>query len=240
MPRDYCWNNTYTYEKWKKFDHFLGKVAPDEYIFVGDDDDDPIVREFLNRTNDMPRETKSDREARQEVGYEVFSRAKEDGSVTGKNPPAIAMEESLKPSPSIQPTYGERTSNYEDGATYVYLMLFPGGPEVLLGKSRDHVGQALVKVGRSDDPERRLGEVNFGFPKPQAQGWELNKRHRFLDGDTATDIEKIIKKEFDKEFTSQGGEFFTGDLDAMQSHFDDLCKSRMPENLGAPGKARGI
>ena len=127
-----------------------------------------------------------------------------------------------------------------DGDNDVYMMLFSGGSEVLLGRSGSHVGKALVKVGRSNDPRRRLGEVNSGFPKSSLHRWKLDRTQKFPDGKTPHELEDIVKREFDKEFVSQGGEFFTGDLERLRSRFQDICISRLPKILGAPGKAKGV
>ena len=119
-------------------------------------------------------------------------------------------------------------------------MKFSGVADFLLGSSGIHAGQALVKVGRSNDPTRRLSEINAGFPQRSMEKWTLANIQKFPDGKTAHLIEDQMKTEFDQLFCSQGGEFFTGDFKAMRSKFQNLCISNMPRILGAPGKAEGV
>lgn len=149
------------------------------------------------------------------------------------------LEQVLSPSKGIPPVFGERSSNLEDGENYVYLMKFSGGADFLLGRSRRDTAEALVKVGRSNNPSRRLSEINTGFPERSISKWTLPNIQKFPDGKTAHAVEDTLKAEFDKLFYSQGGEFFTGDFNAMQSKFQNLCVSAMPRILGAPGKAKG-
>lgn len=150
------------------------------------------------------------------------------------------LDEVLSPSKGIPPVFGERSSKLIDGNNHLYMMLFAGGADFLLGRSGDHVGQALVKVGRSNDPVRRLSEINAGFPERSVSKWTLANSQKFPDGQTAHALEDRLKAQFDKSFRSQGGEFFTGDFKAMEWAFQSLCISAMPRILGAPGKAKGL
>ena len=150
------------------------------------------------------------------------------------------LDQVLSPSKGIPPVFGERSSELIDGDNHVYMMLFAGGADFLLGRSGDHVGQALVKVGRSNDPVRRLSEINAGFPERSVSKWTLVNSQKFPDAQTAHALEDCLKAQFDKLFRSQGGEFFTGDFKAMEWAFQSLCISAMPRILGAPGKAKGL
>jgi hypothetical protein len=150
------------------------------------------------------------------------------------------LEQVLSPSRGIPPMFGKRTVEVEDGENHVYLMAFAGGAEFLLGRTGSHVGHALVKVGRSNDPNRRLSEMNSGFPEKAISKWQLKNTQKFPDGATAHEIEAQLKHDFDKAFRSQGGEFFTGDFKAMEARFHSVCVAGMPRILGAPGKAQGV
>lgn len=159
--------------------------------------------------------------------------------ILDENLPAGPMEALLRPSRGVPPGFGERTSAYEDGENQLYLMLFNARADLLLGKSirPDH---ALAKVGRSNDPNRRLRELNFGFPAPTSVGWKLAQTHIFPDGATAHSHEDLLKGLFEREFTSQSGEFFTGPQKAMAQAFQSYCIASSPKILGAPAKAKGI
>lgn len=97
-----------------------------------------------------------------------------------------------------------------------------------------------MKVGRSNDPNRRLKEVNGGFPVCAVCRWELKYNQPFEDGETAHSYETELKEHFAVKFTSQAGEFFTGEWSAMERAFQSFCFSKMPKILAAVGKAKGV
>ncbi|MCO4092009.1 MAG: hypothetical protein HEQ34_08665 [Sphingorhabdus sp.] len=150
------------------------------------------------------------------------------------------MNEVLKPSKGVPPSFGDRTSQHEDGDNFLYLMKLSANAEALLGRTGAHLGKALVKVGRSNDATRRLKEVNGGFPERAVCRWELTHKQRFDNGQTAHDYETELKAFFAKEFTSQAGEFYTGDWNAIDRAFQSFCYSKMPKILAAVGKAKGV
>ena len=150
------------------------------------------------------------------------------------------MDDVLTPSKGIPPSFGDSTSTHEDGENYLYLMKLSANAEALLGKTGPHVGKALVKVGRSNDPNRRLKEVNGGFPVCAVCRWELKHNQPFEDGETAHSYETELKEHFAVKFTSQAGEFFTGEWSAMEQAFQTFCFSKMPKILAAAGKAKGV
>jgi hypothetical protein len=150
------------------------------------------------------------------------------------------MGKVLKPSHGIPPSFGDRTSSHEDGKNHLYLMLLSTNAEALLGNIGPHVGKALAKVGRSNDPIRRLKEVNGGFPEEAVCRWELKYQQPFENGKTTHAFETELKSVFEKQFTSQGGEFFCGDRDTMERAFQSFCFSKIPKILAASGKAQGV
>ncbi len=150
------------------------------------------------------------------------------------------LEQVLSPSKGIPPAFGERTSSVVDGENYVYMMRFSGGASFLLGRTSYDDGQALVKVGRSNDPIRRLSEINVGFPERSLENWGLANTQMFPNGDAAHTVEDRIKADFDRLFQSEGGEFFTGDFESIQTQFESVCIASLPHILGAPGKAKGV
>jgi hypothetical protein len=153
---------------------------------------------------------------------------------------ADTLERVLKPSRGIPPSFGGRAANYDDGENQLYLMILSENAEVLMGTSGNHVGHALVKVGRSNDPKRRLKEINAGFPDTARVQWLLSHRQAFENGEIAHRFENELKAIFDKLFQSQNGEFFTGERKAIVCEFQDFCIANMPKIKGAKAKARGI
>ena len=150
------------------------------------------------------------------------------------------LEQMLRPSRGIPPGFGDHTVTTQDGENHLYLMAFSGGAEFMLGKSGGHESQALVKIGRSNDPKRRLDEINAGFPIKAIHRWQLTLQQAFADGETAHRLEDDLKALFAILFRSQGGEFFTGDLNVIKNQFHQMCITNMPKIIGAPGKAKGI
>lgn len=150
------------------------------------------------------------------------------------------MGELLKPSKGIPPSFGTRTSNHEDSECWLYLMMFNGTADVLMGPTGKHKGKALAKVGRSNNTSRRLGEINAGFPKPAIFKWELSRHQKFPDADIASKLEEELKSVFAQKFTSQGGEFFIGVEESMIRAFETFRHDRLPVILAAPGKAQGV
>jgi len=150
------------------------------------------------------------------------------------------MGELLKPSKGIPPSFGTRTSKHEDSECWLYLMIFSGKADVLMGPTGTHTGKALAKVGRSNDTSRRLGEINAGFPKSAVYKWELPRHQDFPNAEITSVLEEELKFEFAKKFASQGGEFFTGIEEEMVRAFESFCSDRRPVILAAPGKAQGV
>jgi hypothetical protein len=148
--------------------------------------------------------------------------------------------ELLTPSRGIPPSLGARTSMYEDGDNCLYLMVLEGAAEALLGRTGSHVGKTLVKVGRSNDPVRRLKEINSGFPESAVCRWKLVTKQAFPDASTAHRYEGELKSFFEGRFTSQGGEFFTAGRREIENEFTSFCVARMPTIKSAPGKAKGV
>ena len=150
------------------------------------------------------------------------------------------LEKLLKPSRGIPPSFGSRSAEYQDGENHLYLMMLTQNADLLLGRSGPHVGKALIKVGRSNDPARRLKEVNEGFPEQSIVRWKLISTQEFDDGRTAHDFETDLKAQFERQFHSQGNEFFTGETEALTRAFQLFCFSKMAKIVGAPGKAKGV
>ena len=150
------------------------------------------------------------------------------------------LEQLLFPSKGIPPSFGTRTTTIEDGENCLYLMILTDGAERLLGPVGPHYGLNLAKVGRSNDPKRRLSEINGGFPDRSTCRWALISTQVFPDATMTHRYEIELKEFFSRRFTSQGGEFFTAPKKAIEDEFSRFCMARMPKILGAPGKARGV
>ena len=129
--------------------------------------------------------------------------------------------DSFRPSPGVTPSFGEVTSTRIDGEHRLYVMKFDGDVAALLGRPAYSIGKKhLVKVGFSNDIERRCGELNAGLPPAGKFAWR-----RWLmsgpipSGEEAKLREDALKAALDTRTESLGGEFFLGDEIAVQAEF---------------------
>jgi hypothetical protein len=165
-------------------------------------------------------------------------------SVFGEPPIDLskAEEEMLKsftPSRGIEPTFGKRESEYEDGDTYLYMYYFSGDVPAFLGRDRFSINsKILVKVGYSNNLKRRNSELNCGFPPAMMIGWKLLLQSRaFESAKDAKAAEDQLKAELDRRFESLGGEFFLGDQLAMETVFISAASVTAFKIPGAPRQA---
>ncbi len=79
----------------------------------------------------------------------------------------------FKPSRGFPGSSGARTSIYEDGKTFVYLARFEGDGHALVGRAKPIGDKSVVmKIGVSNDPTRREGELNSGIPPAALGKWK--------------------------------------------------------------------
>lgn len=133
----------------------------------------------------------------------------------------MTFEQSWRPTNGPRPTFDRQASSTEDTGSILYLMLWATEPSLLMGgRTFEYVGKCIAKVGRTNDPKRRLGEVNSGFPPAAVGKWKLAQvSARYADSAAAHDAETELKKEFDRRFKSLGGEFFLCDRKTVESEF---------------------
>ena len=135
----------------------------------------------------------------------------------------------FQPSRAFAGSFGERSSVYEDGEAFLYLAQFEGDGHALIGRNKTYGDKNVVlKIGVTNDLERRCNELNAGIP-PAAQGrWKMRVRSQpFPDKRSAEEVEALFKNKSNGRLESLGGEFFWGSIDDAES----LCWS-------LPGMAR--
>ncbi|MCV3765101.1 GIY-YIG nuclease family protein [Rhizobium sp. TRM95796] len=133
----------------------------------------------------------------------------------------VTLLEAFRPSRAFPGSFGERTSNYEDGPTHLYLARFEGDGFAMMGMPKPQFDKSdLIKIGVSNDVERRQKELNCGFP-PAAKGrWKIELKSELYDGKAAAEAaEQTFKNAAEKRLQSLGGEFFRGDWTAALSVF---------------------
>lgn len=122
----------------------------------------------------------------------------------------VPFIDSYNPSKGVAPSFGQRVSQYEDGPACLYAVQFDGPIEHLLGgKPFEYVGMVLVKIGYTNDTQRRLAEINSGFPPASKFRWIPKlKSADFLGADKAKAAEDELKIELSRTEKSLGNEFF--------------------------------
>lgn len=134
----------------------------------------------------------------------------------------LEMEAAFKPSRGVTPAFGERTSTYVDGETFLYMMAAQGDVPAFLKRSREKVdGKSLVKIGITNNLAERCKQLNSGFPPASEFKWvlRLTSQKPFKSAKDAKTAEDHLKKVLEKDFESMGGEFFLGETAGLERAF---------------------
>jgi hypothetical protein len=166
----------------------------------------------------------SEREAENILGWPVVPVSVFDEHPIDPLPDTTTFEQSWRPSAGPRPTFHRAESHFEDTGSILYLMVWDAEPSLLLGgRTFDYIGRCLVKVGRTNDPERRLSELNSGFPPAAIGKWKaLQASKKFPNSDNAHDAETELKSNFASRFKSLGGEFFLCERKSVESAFSEI------------------
>lgn len=133
--------------------------------------------------------------------------------ITAEQQQRTQLGEAFSPSRAFPGSSGERTSNYTDGETWLYLSQFEGDGAALLGRAQSRTDKAvLMKIGVTNEPKRRRTELNVGFPPAAIGKWGAPLLSEpYPDRASAEAAEQRFKDLAEKEMESLGGEFFKGD-----------------------------
>ncbi|NIJ41793.1 hypothetical protein FHS78_002083 [Parvibaculum indicum] len=136
----------------------------------------------------------------------------------------VPLKEVFFPSRGVEPSFGSRNSEYEDGQHWLYMMELKGDVSTFLGRPSYEVGKGvIVKVGFSNDPMRRCAEMNAGFPPASKYEWKISLNSAaYASGQAAKDAEDILKEKFARRFEPLGKEFFLGESDALKAEFSGV------------------
>jgi hypothetical protein len=130
------------------------------------------------------------------------------------------LSNSFKPSRGLVPTFGNFALTKTDGEHRLYVVEMKGQIAAVLGR---HAGSThkkrLVKVGFSNDLERRCNELNAGLPPAAQVRWEPWLANALPSGADAKSCEDRLKAALDLHTESLGKEFFLGDEIAIQIEF---------------------
>lgn len=135
--------------------------------------------------------------------------------------PEFALQSIFHPSRGINPAFGVRSSEYEDGVHFLYMLRMSGEPEAILDRPPGSLHEkVIIKVGYSRDPGQRQNDLNAALPPAGRLRWNLvYKSQAFADGQSAKNAEDEMKARFDRLFDSLGGEFYLGKEDDLASAF---------------------
>lgn len=129
--------------------------------------------------------------------------------------------QAFQPSRAFPGSFGTRTSVYEDGPTLLYLARFEGDGFALLGQPKPLFDKTvLLKIGVSNDKDRRLSELNSGFPPACLGKWRFAVLSEAFDNRQAAEAaERAFKQNAETRLKSLGGEFFRGELASAEEIF---------------------
>ncbi|WP_449256028.1 GIY-YIG nuclease family protein [Bosea sp. (in: a-proteobacteria)] len=118
------------------------------------------------------------------------------------------------------PVFGSFSVARDDGANHVYLMEFVADrPIAAVVASSD---RAVLKLGRTNDLERRRAELNQGFPPGIGLEWRLLALVTCANAAAAHILEQSLLDRFEAEGACFGREFLLINRDnarAMFAHF---------------------
>lgn len=92
------------------------------------------------------------------------------------------------------PAMGERNLYLQDGPTSVYVMVLDGSSPATFPTIS--VGGKLAKIGMSNDPTRRLVELNCGFPPGCVLRWAFVRAREYPSGHAAYEAEGSLLEQF--------------------------------------------
>jgi len=136
-----------------------------------------------------------------------------------------ALSSLFTPSRGIEPTFGRREYDVEDGPHWLYMLRLVGDVSALLDREpSDLAFKIIVKVGYSKEPKRRRDEHNSSLPPAGKLRWKLDLTSKaFRDGASAKQAEDKLKETLATRFESLGGEFFLGSKEQICSAFIDVA-----------------
>lgn len=103
------------------------------------------------------------------------------------------------------PTSGERQTVLSDSPTSLYLMTLVGASSEVHPQLNEN--RAIIKIGISVDPRRRLRELNSGYPPGLVLSWNLMDVAEFSNGQTAFANEGRVLEALRRLGNWIGGEF---------------------------------
>lgn len=143
-----------------------------------------------------------------------------------KLPYALMEEEAEEFYPSVSrgplPFIGSVEQQRIDGENSLYVFRLDGPVQSVFSQPIPHE-MIVVKVGRSNDVQRRLSEMNAGFPSGLTIQWVQHFSHTYLTAMQAHNAEQNLLKNIHREKRSLGKEFALTSIKALKGHLEKLC-----------------
>ncbi len=118
------------------------------------------------------------------------------------------------------PSFASRTMITIDAKTAVYLLLIDGPNDVLAPSIPDRNGFVVVKLGRTADLARRMGELASGLPPGSAIQYIPIGLRMFASAEPAHVFERSMLDVCDSQGWSLGGEFAYAPLGELRGIFN--------------------
>ncbi|MCS0505138.1 hypothetical protein [Ancylobacter mangrovi] len=128
----------------------------------------------------------------------------------------VAHEAPQSPSRGPAPSFGEIVATRIDGPTVVYLLRLEGPVDRLITGDRP-----VLKLGLSNDVDRRIRELNAGFPESLGLAWHLVRSWVSPSGAAAWAVERAALMACHAAGWSLGGEFFRCSLELATAVVSD-------------------
>lgn len=103
------------------------------------------------------------------------------------------------------PSFSDLNIHRQEGPTSVYLMQLTGASSTTFPDMVE--GMKLAKIGMSNDPLRRLIEMNSGFPRGCILRWTLLRAREYRSGPAAYEAEGALLERFRAEGKWLSNEF---------------------------------
>jgi hypothetical protein len=107
--------------------------------------------------------------------------------------------------PGPPPSAGQSLVTKQDGLTSVYLLVLDGPVAPVFPDLR--AGHSVVKVGMSNDPNRRVLDLSCGFPPGCALRWQVRGTREYPSGLDAYNAEYRVLERLRTDGRGIGGEF---------------------------------
>ncbi|WP_142115882.1 hypothetical protein [Bosea sp. AK1] len=138
----------------------------------------------------------------------------------------VSTELALTRTQGPVPSFGSVTAERLDSECVVYVLRFHGPLESLFASGQIPEGSIVAKLGRSNDPMRRVSELSAGFPPGARLGWTIIATVEFPTGNAAHTAEQALLVSSELKGWTLGGEFVVAPEQTLLADLQALADSR--------------